>query len=95
MPKQRAELPKTVEGAVRLMMGLVPEGEQTRVAHMREEDLTGLHMSLGQWVRNNLGLWDENTALLGATGESNADDASEVIVKAFWVQLRRGLPKVH
>ena len=86
MPKQRTELPKTVDCAVRLMMELVPEGEQTRIAYMREEDLPGLHMSLGQWVRNNLGLWGENTALLAATGESNADDASAVLLReAFWV----------
>jgi hypothetical protein len=77
------------------MLGLVPEDEQALVAYMSENDLPGLHMRLGQWVRNHLGLWGDNTALIAATGEDNADDASAVVVKAFWDELRRALPKVH
>ena len=89
------ELPATVESAVRLMMALVPESEQADIAYMNEAELSTLHFGLGQWARNHLGLWGDNPALLAATGESNADDASEVIVKAFWMRLREGLPKVH
>ena len=95
MTKKPVELPSTIEGAVRLMMGLVPEGEQARIAYMSEGDLPKLHMGLGQWVRNHLGLWGSNTALLAATGEDNADDASAAIVKAFWERLRGELPKAH
>lgn len=77
------------------MLGLVPEDEQARIAYMTEDDLPELHMGLGQWVRNHLGLWCDNTALMAATGEDNADDASGVIVKAFWESLRGELPRVH
>ena len=91
----KTELPATIDGAVRLMLGLVPEEDRSRIAYMSEEDLTGLHMSLGQWVRNHLGLWGDNAALMAATGEVNADDASAVIVRAFWDRLRGELPKVH
>ena len=76
-------------------MWLVPEDEQARIAYLSEGDLPELHMGLGQWVRNHLGLWGDNTALLAATGEDNPDDASAVIVKAFWERLRSELPKVH
>ncbi len=69
--------------------------EQARIAYMSEDDLPELHMGLGHWVRNHLGLWGDNTALVAATGEDNADDASAAIVKAFWEQLRGELPKVH
>ena len=48
-----------------------------------------------QWVRNNLGLWEANSMLFQATGKSNADDASGVIIRAFWQALRDDLPKVH
>lgn len=54
-----------------------------------------LHFGLGQWVRNNLGLWGSNPPLLEATGKDNADDASAVIVRAFWQALRHDLPKLH
>jgi hypothetical protein len=42
-----------------------------------------------------LGLWNGNAALLDATGEAHADDASGVIIRAFWLALRAELPKVH
>lgn len=77
------------------MLGLVPEDEQSRIACMSEGDLPELHMGLGQWVRNHLGLWGDNTTLMAATGEDNADDASAVLVRAFWKQLRDELPRVH
>ena len=93
--KKSAELPTTIDGAVRLMLGLVPEDEQTRISDMSENDLSELHMGLGQWVRNHLGLWDVNSELLAATDEPNADDAFAVIVRAFWSTLRSQLPKVY
>lgn len=75
--------------------GLVPEDEKAKIVLMAEDDLMMLHFGLGQWVRNHLGLWGGNSALLQATGESNADDASGAIVRAFWLKLRNDLPKVH
>ena len=87
--------PATVEAAVRLLQGLVPEVEQTKIAMMLEDELTALHFGLGQWVRNHLGLWGDNPALLKATGEPDADDASGAIIRAFWQALRDGLSKVH
>lgn len=42
-----------------------------------------------------MGLWGDNPALLPATGELHADDASGVIVRALWVKLRDDLPRVH
>jgi hypothetical protein len=62
---------------------------------MADDELTTLHFGLGQWVRNHLGLWGDNAALLQATGEPDADGASGMIVCAFWLALRDGLPKVH
>ena len=43
----------------------------------------------------HLVLWGNNSAMMAATGEDNADNASAVIVKAFWEKLRGELPKVH
>lgn len=87
--------PTTVDEAVRLLQALVPEAEQARIAMMQEQDFTLLHFGLGQWIRNHLGLWGDNPALLIATGEPNADDASGAIIRAFWLTLRDGLPKMH
>ena len=88
-------LPKTVEEAVRLLLGLVPQSEQARISALHDDDLINLHFGLGMWIRDNLGIWQGNAALLDATGESDADNASDVILRAFWLALRADLPKVH
>ena len=95
MTDHQDRFPTTVEAAVRLLQGMVPKIEQTKIAAMAEDELMALHFGLGQWVRNHLGLWGDNAALLQATGEINADDASGVIIRAFWQALRDDLPKVH
>ena len=95
MATDQNAFPSTVEEAVRLLRGMVPEVEQARIAMMQEDELTLLHLGLGQWLRNHLGLWGDNAALLKATGELSADDASGVIIHAFWQALRDDMPKMH
>lgn len=89
------DFPVTVDAAVRLLIGMVPESEQAKIAAMTEGDLVMLHIGLGQWIRNHLGLWGDNPVLMQATGEQEADDASAVIVLAFWQWLRDQQPKMH
>lgn len=84
-----------MDEAVRLLTGLVIENVQARIAALQETDLVYLHFGLGKWVRNNLGLWDADSDLLKTTGQTNADDASDLIVRAFWTKLKDELPKVH
>ena len=95
MAKSPIDLPETVDAAVRLLRGLVSDAEQARIAYLKEDELIGLDIGLGVWIRNNLGLWQGNAELLEATGEAHADDASGIIIRAFWLALRGELPKVH
>lgn len=90
-----AGYPASVDAAVRLLQSLVPEAEQERIKALAEDELWSLHNSLGQWTRNHMGLWGANNALLDATGQTSADDASGVVVRAFWEQLRSSQPKLH
>lgn len=46
-------------------------------------------------LRNNFGLWAQNTALLENTGKSQPDDAAGVIIEALWSRLQAIAPKVH
>lgn len=89
------EFPTSVEAAVRVLREMIPEDEKAKIAVMPEHELTMLHFGLGQWIRNNFGLWDGNPTLLTATGQRDPDDASEVIIRAFWQRLRDDLPKLH
>lgn len=95
MTNDKDQYPATVDAAVRLLQGLVPAAEQERIMAMAEGELWSLHYSLGQWTRNHMGLWGQNKALLYATGQTSADDASGVVVRAFWEQLQRAQPKLH
>lgn len=88
-------MPISVDAAVRVLQGMIPEDEQAKIAKMPEDELPIIHFGLGQWIRNNLGLWQGNTQLLAATGEKHPDDASGVIIRAFWQRLRDDLPKLH
>lgn len=89
------KFPTTIDAAVRVLLGLVPTEELAKITQMSEGDLIDLHFGLGQWIRNNFGLWKENPELMRATGASEPDDASGVIVKALWQRLLDDLPKVH
>jgi len=89
------KFPTTINAAVRVLLGLVAVEELAKITQMSEGDLIDLHFGLGQWIRNNFGLWKENQDLMQATGASDPDDASAVIVKALWLLLQDDLPKIH
>ena len=89
------EFPTTVDAAVRLLLGMVEESEQAKIAAMDSEDIYTLHFGLGMWIRNHMGFYAGNDQLLKATGETEPDDASMVIIRAFQERLRADLPKIH
>lgn len=51
-----------------------------------------LHHTLGQWIRNNWGLWQEDSPLhqwfKTTYGLWHADDMSGLILESFWHHLR-------
>jgi len=89
------EFPTTVDAAVRLLMSMVDESEQDKIAAMDANDIYTLHFGLGVWVRNHMGFYAGNAQLLKATGETEPDDASMVIMRAFRDRLRADVPKLH
>jgi len=79
------EMPQTIDEAVLKLVKLLGLEQCKKVAAMREDELIGqLHNTLGQWIRNNFGLWKGNETLKKATGKEHPDDASSVIVVALW-----------
>ena len=87
--------PVTVDQAVGVLLGMLPKDETAKIAAMSQDDLINLHFGLGAWIRNNFGLWTQNTALLENTGKSHPDDAAVVIIEALWNRLQAIAPKVH
>ena len=92
---KQKEWPATIDEAVGVVIATLSDEDKATISAMAESELIGLHMILGAWIRNNLGLWSGNRPLLESTGEPNADDASMVILVAVWERLREMVPKVH
>ena len=82
--------PETVEQAVDRIVTRLPDAERDTIRNMAEADLTLLHLSLGATIRDEFGLWGDNTALLTACGspDMHADSAPVVIIRAVWGRLR-------
>ena len=80
--------PDTMDAAVEYLRRTLPRRTLDEIRAMPKKELGQCHFGLGIWIRNNLGLWTTNTALLAATGKKHPDDASMVIIKALWKYLR-------
>ena len=82
--------PKTIETAAEIVIDALNKDDLASIKNMNEDDLWQLHMNLGQGIRNSMGLWGDNKALLKSCGseEMHPDDASAAIVKFLWLKLR-------
>ena len=94
MTDQSPNFPRTVDEAVDRLISQFPLRDRTEIAKMSKEDLGGLHVSLGKYIRNQFGLWAENKELMksccSVSGEDalHQDDAASVIVNELWKILR-------
>ena len=95
----RKQWPATIDEAVGVVIAALSDDERASIAALAQAELIGLHFGLGAWIRNNLGLWKGNDALMQAIRERDQavypDDVSMVIVEVVWERLREMVPKVH
>jgi hypothetical protein len=91
--------PATIDEAAGVVIAALPEAEAAKIASMAESDLINLHFGLGMWIRNNLGLWQGNDALMLSIRDGemdiHPDDVSMLIIEQVWRRLRERTPKVH
>jgi hypothetical protein len=96
---KQKQWPVTIEEATGVVVAALPEAEAAKIAAMPESDLINLHFGLGMWIRNNLGLWQGNDALMQALRECepgiHPDDVSMLIIEQVWRRLRERTPKMH
>jgi hypothetical protein len=88
-------LPKTVAEAVERLIANTPLKFRANLSKMDEVELVSLHFSIGAFIRNQFGLWDENPDLLddcrrlsGITF-MNPDDAASFIIRELWKRLTK------
>lgn len=83
-------LPSSIEETVDILIEALSREELDAIKNMNEDDLLGLHMNLGQGIRNSMGLWGDNKKLLKSCGneDMHPDNASSAIVKFLWLKIR-------
>ncbi|MHC4405608.1 MAG: DUF6794 domain-containing protein [Planctomycetota bacterium] len=82
------EWPRTVEAATTRLLAILSDKDKEVVRNTAEEDLIGFHHGWGMGIRNEFGLWQGNDALLKSCGKQHPDDASMVIIRSVWRELR-------
>ncbi len=80
--------PKTVDDAVTQILSTMDEESKKRVRETPRGDLIKLHLSWGAQIRNEMGLWRGNTALLDSCHTTLADDCSQTIIEKTWERLQ-------
>ena len=84
--------PPTLDEAVKELLSRLPLKDKTLIAKMSEEDLTGLHPTLGAYIRERFGLWSGNHLLMQScrleSGKKiSEDEASAIIIRELWKRL--------
>jgi hypothetical protein len=83
--------PSNIEEAIRALMQKLSIEDQVAITHMTEDEVGSLHHSLGQWIRNNWGLWAGGPLLdhMKSLGFIHADDMSSSIIREFWARMNK------
>jgi hypothetical protein len=86
--------PKTVEEAVDRLIDELSLKDKTTIGNLGEDELINLHINLGEYIRNEFGLWSGNKDLLSSCcaiakmDKVHEDTASTIIIEELWKGLR-------
>lgn|SRR5574338_754603 len=83
--------PTTREAAVAMVLEALSEEQKEAIRATEFDEMNRLHHGLGMWIRNCLGLWKGNKALIRDLTDNpfvKPDDASELIIEAVWLTLQ-------
>ena len=90
-----APSPKTVAGAVDLILNDLSLKNRSTMANLREEELPSLQLTLGLYIKRQLDKWPRNeefsASCVAASREEGMDESSLtiVIIKKLWKKLRK------
>jgi len=62
--------PRTLREAVDRLLTSLNAEERAKLRAMREEDLIGLHLSMGMWLRNSFPIWGNGEHRVSIPGRS-------------------------
>ena len=85
--------PKTVEEAVNRLLDELSLKDRTIISNLSEYELINFHINLGEYIRNEFGLWSGNKDLISSCctiakmDKIHEDTASTLIIEALWKRL--------
>ena len=86
--------PKTVDQAVERLINELSLKDKTTLSNLAEDELINLHINLGEYIRNEFGLWSGNDDLMSSCctiakmDKIHEDTASTIIIEELWNSLR-------
>ncbi|MCG6905183.1 MAG: putative molybdenum carrier protein [Desulfobacteraceae bacterium] len=92
---ERRDLPTTVAAAVDHLDRHLPLKDRVLIANMTEKELPGLHLALGDYIKETFGLYVGNDDLMTACrfylrkASVSPDEASLAILRALWLKLQQ------
>lgn len=84
-PKSR---PKTIDEAAMLIIKKMKKKEKKTIKETSPFDLILYHHGWGTGIRNEFGLWNDNTELMKDCGNTHPDDCSMKIIYRVWQILQ-------
>jgi hypothetical protein len=87
--------PKTVDQAVGRLISELSFKDKSTIANMAEIELSVLHKTTGEYIRNEFGLWSGNKDLMTSCcffakrDKVSEDEASMIIIRELWKRLRK------
>lgn len=85
----RVSWPWTLDEAVTLLLDDLNDADKKVVRDTKKDDLIRFHHGWGTHIRNEFGLWRDNTNLLVDCHSDHPDGASMVIIEAVWQRLQK------
>ena len=88
------EFPTSVEEAIELLKQALPLKDRTLMANMQLHELEHLRSGLGEYVKQNFGLYSGNKALLDSCMQRSKvknllpDEACAIVLRALWEDLQ-------
>jgi hypothetical protein len=92
--KKPSKPPKTVHEAVRRLIGELSLKDKTTIANMAEVELSTLYTTIGEYVREEFGLWTGNEDLMTSCcflvkrDKVSENEASSIIIKELWKKVK-------
>lgn len=89
--EKKTKIPTNLKEAIRNLDSLISEADKQ---FLLEHGALAVHHSLGRWIRNNWGLWEDHSELkfnMVKLGFIHPDDISNFIIEEYIKQLKETL----